>query len=149
MSAENTCTFDNNKLFKKFKEKLAVTPGSILHAYLHRFMRKWKLLSSTPGCGLYFPPWRASEIPVGRGSKRRQFSSKGVGTDCQGLFFQGLWNKNYCFYCWSYIYNSLIYIAECFFHSLPVWCSLHVSNMNVIGSWIMPVIQLIALYFTI
>ena len=25
----------------------------------------------------------------------------------------------------------------------------HVSNMNVIGSWIMPVIQLIALYFTI
>ena len=26
-----------------------------------------------PGCGLYFPPRRASEIPMGRGSKRRQF----------------------------------------------------------------------------
>ena len=36
-------------------------------------------------------------------------------------------------------------IAECFFHSLPVWYSLHVY---VIGSWILPVIQLIALYFT-
>ena len=72
VSAENTCTFNNNKLFEKFKEKLAVTPGAILHAYLHRFMRKWKLLSSTPGWGLYFPR-RASEIPMGRGSKRRQF----------------------------------------------------------------------------
>ena len=73
MSAENTCTFNNNKLFKKFKKKLAVTLGAILHAYLHRFMRKWKLLSSTPGWGLYFPPRRAPEIPMGRGSKRRQF----------------------------------------------------------------------------
>ena len=73
MLAENTCTFNNNKLFKKFKEKLAVTLGTILHAYLHRFMRKWKLLSSTPGCGLYFPQRRAPEIPMGRGSKRRQF----------------------------------------------------------------------------
>ena len=36
-------------------------------------MRKWKLLPSIPGCGLYFPPWRASEIQMGRGSKRRQF----------------------------------------------------------------------------
>ena len=40
---------------------------------LYRFMRKWKLLSSTPECGLYFPPRRASEIPMGRESKRRQF----------------------------------------------------------------------------
>ena len=29
MSAENTCTFNNNKMFEKFKEKLAVTPGAI------------------------------------------------------------------------------------------------------------------------
>ena len=29
VSAENTCTFNNNELFKKFKEKLAVTPGAI------------------------------------------------------------------------------------------------------------------------
>ena len=29
VSAENTCTFNNNKLFKKFKQKLAVTPGAI------------------------------------------------------------------------------------------------------------------------
>ena len=27
-------TFNNNRLFKKFKEKLAVTPGAILHAFL-------------------------------------------------------------------------------------------------------------------
>ena len=73
VSAENTCTFNNNKLFEKFKEKLAVTLGTILHAYLHRFMRKWKLLPSIPGCGLYFPPRRAPEIPMERGSKRRQF----------------------------------------------------------------------------
>ena len=30
LSAENTCTFNNNKLFKKFKEKLAVTPGAVI-----------------------------------------------------------------------------------------------------------------------
>ena len=36
MSTENTFTFNNNKLFKKFKEKLAVTPGAItcIPAYL-------------------------------------------------------------------------------------------------------------------
>ena len=74
VSAENTCTFNNNKLFKKFKQKLAVIPGSeLLHVYLHWFMRKQKLLPSILGCGLYFLPQKVSEIPVGRGSKRRQF----------------------------------------------------------------------------
>ena len=53
--------------------------------------------------------------------------SKGVGSDSQGLFFQGLWNKNYCFYWWSYI-NS--YSSECFFHSLPVWYSLLVYECH-------------------
>ena len=38
-----------------------------------RFMRKWQLLPSIPGCGLYFLPRRGSEIPMVRGSKRRQF----------------------------------------------------------------------------
>ena len=79
VSAENTCTFNNNKLFKKFKQKLAVIPGSeLLHVYLHWFMRKWKLLPSILGCGLYFLPQKVSEIPVGRGSKRRQFPRGGV-----------------------------------------------------------------------
>ena len=114
----------------------------LLHVYLHSFMRKWKLLPSIPGCCLYFPPQRASEIPVGRVSKRRQFPR--VGIRFSRSFFQGLWNKNYCFYD-----LALIVIAECFFHSLPVWYSLYVSNMNDIVSWIMLVIQLIALYFTI
>ena len=72
VSAEKTCTFNNNKLFKKFKEKFAVTPGAItcIPAWVHEKMetvtlhtRMWFIL----------PPQKASEIPVGRGFKRRQF----------------------------------------------------------------------------
>ena len=33
--------------------------------------------------------------------------SKGVGSDSQGLFSRDFeWNRNYCFYWWSYIINS-------------------------------------------
>ena len=64
-----------------------MTPGAILHAYLHRFMRKWKLLPSIPGCALFFPPLRASEIPMGRGSKRRQFP-RGWGQILKVFFFR-------------------------------------------------------------
>ena len=115
VSAENTCTFNNNELFKKFKEKRAATPGAILHAYLHRFMRKWKLLSSTPGCGLYFPPRRASEIPMGRGSKRRQFP-RGWGQILKVFFSRDFETRIIVFIDDL----TLTVIAECFFHSLPV-----------------------------
>ena len=124
-----------------------MTPGleELLHVYLHRFMRKWKLLPSTPGCGLYFPPRRASEIPVGRGSKRRQFPRE--WGQILKVFFPGTLNETSIIVFIDDL--TLTVIAECFFHSLLVWCSLHVSNMNVIGSWIIPVILLIASYFTI
>ena len=111
-----------------------------LHVYLHRFMRKWKLLPSIPGCGLYFPPRRASEIPMGRGSKRRQFL-RGWGQILKVFFFRDFETRIIVFIDDF----TLTVIAERFFHSLPVWYSLHVY---VIGSWIMPVIQVIALYFT-
>ena len=93
-----------------------------LHVYLHRFMRKWKLLPSIPGCGLYFPPQRASEIPKGRGSKRRQFS-RGWGQILK-VFFSRDFETRIIVFIDDF---TLTVIAECFFHSLPVWYySLHV-----------------------
>ena len=74
----------------------------LLHVYLHRFMRKWKLLPSIPGCSFVRPPKEGIRNSNGKGVQEEAIS-KGVGTDSQGLFFQGLWNKNYCFYWWSYI----------------------------------------------
>ena len=64
-----------------------MTPGAITCIPALRFMRKWKLLPSIPGCGLYFPPWRASEIPIERGSKRRQFP-RGWGQILKVFFFR-------------------------------------------------------------
>lgn len=57
VSAEKTCAFNNNKLFKRFKEKLAVTPGAItVHVVAWVHIRKWSLLPSMPGCGILLPP---------------------------------------------------------------------------------------------
>ena len=79
-------------------------------------MRKLKLLPSTPGCSLYFPPWRASEIPVGRGSKRRQFPM-GWGKILK-VFFPETLNETRIIVFIDDL--TLTVIAECFFHSLPV-----------------------------
>ena len=126
MSAENTCTFNKNKLFKKFKENLQWLQ-ELLHVYLHtcRIMRKWKLLPSIPGCGLYFPPRRAPEIPMGKGSKRRQFP-KWWGQILK-VFFSRDFETRIIVFIDDIL--PLKVIAECFFHSLPVWHSLHVSNV--------------------
>ena len=144
LSAENTCTFNNNKLFKKFKEKLALTPWAItcIPALVHEKMeivtlhtRMWLILPPTEG----IRNWE-----VGRGSKRRQFP-RGWGQILKVFLSRDFETKVVVFIDDL----TLTVIANCFFHSLPVWFSPHVSNMNVIRSWKMPVIQLIALYFTI
>ena len=79
-------------------------------------MRKWKPLPSIPGCGLYFPPQRASEIPMGRGSKRRQFP-RGWGQILK-VFFPGTLNETRIIVFIDDL--TLTVIAECFFHSLLV-----------------------------
>ena len=99
-----------------------------LHVYLHRFMRKWKLLPSIPGCGLYFPPRRASEIPMGRGSKRRQFP-RGWGQILK-VFFSRDFETRIIVFIDDF---TLTVIAQCFFHGLPVWYSLHVYECH----WLM------------
>ena len=73
-------------------------------------MRKLKLLPSTPGCGLC-PPQRASEIPVGRGSKRRQFPRE--WGQILKVFFPGTLNETRII---AFIDDlTLTVIAECFF----------------------------------
>ena len=50
-----------------------------MYTCITSFLRKLKLaLPFTPGCGFYFPQRKASEIPRGRGSKRRKFPRGGV-----------------------------------------------------------------------
>ena len=98
-----------------------------LHVYLHRFMRKlMETLTLHTRMQFILPPTEGTKNSNGKGVQEKAIS-KGVGSDSQVLFFQGLWNKNYCFYWWFYI-NS--YSSECFFHSLPVWYSLHVYECH-------------------
>ena len=100
VSAEKTCAFNNNKLFK------------LLHVYLHWFMRKWKLLPSIPGCCLYFLPQKASEIPMGRGSKRRQFPRR------WGQILKVFLSRDFETKIIVFIDDfTLTVIAKCFFHS--------------------------------
>ena len=80
---------------------------------------------SIPGCSLYFPPRRASEIPMGRGSKRRQFP-RGWGQILK-VFFSRDFEKRIIVFIDDF---TLTVIAECFFHSLPVWYSLHVYECH-------------------
>ena len=77
VSAEKTCAFNNNKLFKRFKEKLAVTPGAItcIPALVHE---KMEIVTPIPGCCLYFLPQKASEIPMAGGPRGGNFQGGGV-----------------------------------------------------------------------
>ena len=97
-----------------------------MYTCIRRFMRKWKLLPSIPGCGLYFPPLRAPEIPMGRGSKRRQFP-RGWGLILK-VFFSRDFETRIIVFIDDFTFNS--YSSECFFHSLPVWYSLHVYECH-------------------
>ena len=74
-----------------------------LHVYLHRFMRKlMETLTLHTRMRFILPPTEGIKNSNGKGVQEKAIS-KGVGSDSQGLFFQGLWNKNYCFYWWFYI----------------------------------------------
>ena len=90
------------------------------------------------------PPTEGIRNSSGKGVQEKAIS-KGVGSDLKDFFSRDFETRIIVFIDDL----TLAVIAECFFHSLPVWYSLHVVNINVISSWIMPVIQLIALYFTI
>ena len=65
---------------------------------------------------LYVPLRRASEIPMGRGSKRRQFP-RGWGQILK-VFFSRDFETRIIVFIDDF---TLAVIAECFFHSLPVW----------------------------
>ena len=88
MSAENTCTFNKNKLFKKFKEKLAVTPGAIMciPAYVHE---KMETVTLHTRMRIILPPREGIRNSSGKGVQEKAIS-KGVRSDSQGLFFPGL-----------------------------------------------------------
>ena len=115
VSAENTCTFNNNKLFKKFKEKLAVTPGAItcIPAQVHE---KMETVTLHTRMRFILPPTEGIRNSNGKGVQEKAIS-KWVGSDSQGLFFSGTLKQELLF---SLMILHLTVIAECFFHSLPV-----------------------------
>ena len=88
VSAENTCTFNNNKLFKTFKEKLAVTPGAITCIPALRFMRKWKLLPSMYQDAVYTSPHGGHQKFQWEGGPRRGNFQEG-GVRFSRYFFPG------------------------------------------------------------
>ena len=83
------CTFNNNKLFKKFKEKLAVTPGAI--TCILAYLGSWENGNCYPAYqgAVYTPPTEGVRNSNGKGVQEAAVS-KGVGSDFQGFFFQGL-----------------------------------------------------------
>ena len=77
-----TFTFNNKKLFKKFKEKLAVTPGAItcIPAQVHE-----KMETVTLHARMWFmlPPTEDIRKSNGKGVQEEAISM-GVGSDSQG-----------------------------------------------------------------
>ena len=88
VSAENTCTCNSNKLFKKFKQKLAVTPGAItcIPALVHE---KMAIVTLHTRMRFILPPTEGIRNSNGKGVQEEAIS-KGVGSDSQGLSFQEL-----------------------------------------------------------
>ena len=111
VSAEKTCAFNNNKLFKRFKEKLAVTPGAItcIPALVHE---KMEIVTLHTRMLFILPPTEGIRNSNGKGVQEEAIS-KAVGSDSQGLSFQGLETKIIVFIDDF----TLTVIAKCFFHS--------------------------------
>ena len=89
VSAENICTFNNNELFKKFKEKPAVTPGAItcIPAEIHE---KIETVTLKTRMGRFIlSPKEGIRDTNGKGVQE-EVVSKGLGSDSQGQIFQGL-----------------------------------------------------------
>ena len=88
VSAEKTCAFNNKKLFKRFKEKLAVTPGAItcIPALVHE---KMEIVTLHTRMLFILPPTEGIRNSNGKGVQEEAIS-KAVGSDSQGLSFQGL-----------------------------------------------------------
>ena len=87
VSAEKTCAFNNNKLFKRFKEKLAVI-GAItcIPALVHE---KMEIVTLHTRMFFILPPTEGIRNSNGQGVQEEAIS-KAVGSDSQGLSFQGL-----------------------------------------------------------
>ena len=82
------------------------------------FMRKWKLLPSLPGFGLYFPLQKASEIPMGRGLIQEKTINFLRRWD---QILKDFFSRDFETRIIVFIDDlTLTGIGECFFHSLPV-----------------------------
>ena len=115
MSAENTCTFNNNKLFKKCKEKLAVTPGAITctPAEVHE---KMETVTFHAKDVVYTSPYRRHQKFQGEGGSR-EGNFQGGGVRFSRFFFSRDFETRIIVFIDD---HTITVIAECFFHSLPV-----------------------------
>ena len=111
VSAEKTCAFNNNKLFKRFKEKLAVTPGAItcIPALVHE---KMEIVTLHTRMLFILPPTEGIRNSNGKGSKRRQFPRR------WGQILKVFLSRDFETKIIVFIGDlTLTVIAECFFHS--------------------------------
>ena len=122
VSAENTCTFNNDELFKKFKEKTCSDSRS---HYMYTCIGSWEN-------GNCYPPYQdVVYTSPHRGHQKFQREGAPKGGNFQGggvRFSRFFFSRDFETRIIVFIDDfTLTVIAECFFHSLPVWYySLHV-----------------------